>query len=140
MFRDKRTLGVEMMRVRNFLTISIPACAVFMVATATTVFAQATSGPTRDFSHYHDQGMMWGGGQWGGTGMFFGGLFMLFIVIGIIAVIILVLRLFGVVGTSETGNKLAINRNNAFDILKERFAKGEVDTKEFEERKRLLTE
>lgn len=127
------------MRIRNFLMMSIPACALTMAAMATTVFAQATSTPTRDFGHYHGPGMMWGGGQWGGSGMFFGPLFMFLLVIGIIAAIILVLRLLGIVGTSQTGSKSAANGNNAFDILRERFAKGEIDTKEFEERKRLLT-
>ncbi|MBL4598228.1 MAG: SHOCT domain-containing protein, partial [Rhizobiaceae bacterium] len=46
----------------------------------------------------------------------------------------------GIIGTSQAGSKSAANGNNAFDILKERFAKGEIDTKEFEERKCLLTE
>lgn len=72
--------------------------------------------------------------------MVFGPLFMILVVIGIIAGIIPVLRSLGIIGTSQAGSKSAANGNNAFDILKERFAKGEIDTKEFEERKCLLTE
>lgn len=128
------------MTIQNFITKSIPACALTMAATATTVFAQATSTPTRDFGHYHGPGMMWGGGQWGGSSMILGPLFMLLVIIGIIAGIILVLRSLGIIGTSQAVSKSAANGNNAFDILRERFANGEIDTKEFEERKRLLTE
>lgn len=76
------------MTIRNFLTKSIPTCALTMAATATTVFAQTTSTPTHDFGHYHGQGMMWGGSQWGGSGMILGPLFMLLLVIGIIVAFI----------------------------------------------------
>ena len=63
----------------------------------------------------------------------YGPLFMLLVIIGIIAGFILVLRSLGIIGTSQAGSKSAANGNNAFDILKERFAKGEIDTKEFED-------
>ena len=72
--------------------------------------------------------------------MILGPLFMLLVVIGIIAAIILVLRSLGIIGTSQADSKPAANGYNAFDILRDRFAKGEIDTKEFEERKRLLAE
>jgi putative membrane protein len=66
-----------------------------------------------------------------GGGIF--GLFMMLSVLAlIVAVIVLAVRWFG--GGSTSRNE----QNRAMDILGERFAKGEIDKNEFEERRRAL--
>ncbi|HCE24946.1 MAG TPA: hypothetical protein DF282_20900 [Hyphomonas sp.] len=69
--------------------------------------------------------MMWGGahGWWGGLGMIlFWGL--------IIAVAVFVFRML-------TSNRVGETRD-AIDILKERYARGEIDEDEFQRRKQQL--
>jgi putative membrane protein len=65
--------------------------------------------------------------------MVLGPIFMILILVGIVVGVIYVLRLFGVVGSAQPAH------DRALMLLKERYAKGEIDTKEFEERKKLLT-
>lgn len=85
--------------------------------------------------YYHGPGMMWGDGM-GGFGMMFGFIFMLIIIAALVAGTILILRQIGVGGSAHGMG----GRNDALDILKQRYAKGEIDSKEFEERRRLLSE
>jgi putative membrane protein len=80
--------------------------------------------------------MMWNNSQWGGLGMVLGPVFMVLIVVGIVAGIIYLLRLLGAAGNA--GSPLAHDR--ALVLLKERYAKGEIDSEEFAERKKLLTD
>ena len=108
----------------------------FAAATSDIVFAQTPS-PDRGYGHFHGHGMMWGGGPFG---MFLGALFMILMVIAIIAGAIFLMRSFGVAGMSNARDRSTQSENKALDILKERFAKGEIDAKEFDERKRLLSE
>ena len=75
-----------------------------------------------------------------GFGMVFGALFMILVVIAIIAAIVYLMRSFGVAGMSNASMRPSQPENKALDILKERFAKGEIDAKEFDERKRLLSQ
>jgi putative membrane protein len=78
------------------------------------------------------------GWDWGGGHMIFGSL-MMFLFWGIIIiVIVLAVRWLG--SGSSHGTPPAVSRNKALDILQERFARGEIDKDEFEERKRLLSE
>ncbi len=100
--------------------------------TATTAMAQVGEMPNRDALFYHGHGMMWGGGQWGGFGMVIGPILMILILVAIVVGVIYVLRLFGANGTGQPAH------DRALMLLKERYAKGEIDTKEFEERKELL--
>jgi len=81
--------------------------------------------------------MMWGGGQWGGFGMVMGPIFMILIVVGIIAAVIYLMRQFGGNGLDGSGR---VAGDRAMVLLKERYAKGEIDSKEFEERKKLLAD
>lgn len=99
-----------------------------------TAFAQNADGYNRG-EYFHGPGMMWGG--YGGAGMFLGPLFMFVLLIAIVIGVIYLLRTFGGwqpgLGAGATGNR-------SLDILKERYARGEIDSKEFEERKRMLSE
>ena len=82
-----------------------------------------------DYWHY--------GWDWGWGHMLFGSLMMILFWGGIILVIVLAVRWLG--GRSSQDAAPAAPRRSAFDILDERFAGGEIDQEEFEERKRLLT-
>lgn len=69
-------------------------------------------------------------------GMMFGPIIMIAVLVTIIVAVVLIVRSLGggptgTVTPPPTGN-------TALDILKERFARGEIDKHEFEERKRLL--
>jgi putative membrane protein len=80
--------------------------------------------------------MGWGMGQgWGFGHGLFGILWMVLFWGALIALIVFVVRKFsgstGRSGTSERGS-------TPIDILKERFARGEIDKKEFEERRKIL--
>ncbi|SDY81614.1 SHOCT domain-containing protein [Citreimonas salinaria] len=68
--------------------------------------------------------MMWGGGHW-----FMGGIMLVFWGLVIAAVVLLVRRL----GTGQTPA-----RRDAMEVLRERFAAGEIDEEEFERRKKAL--
>jgi putative membrane protein len=73
---------------------------------------------------------------WGWGHMIFGSVMMLLFWGGIIIVIVLAVR--WISGGSSQGTALPPSRNRALEILEERFARGEIDKEEFEERKRLL--
>ena len=75
--------------------------------------------------------MMWGYDGFGGGMM---GIGMLLFWGVIIAVIVLVVR--GAGGSWRSGG--SEREKSALDILRERYARGEIDRKEFEERKRDL--
>ncbi len=102
-----------------------------------TAWAQASDAPARDFRYYHGPGMMWGGDYWGGFGMVLGPIFMVLLLVGLVVGIFLVLRALGLTGSAAMSNRAA---DSALAILKERYARGEIDSKEFEERKRLLVD
>jgi putative membrane protein len=76
---------------------------------------------------------MWGGG-WAGPA--FGFIMMIAVIAGIVAVIVLLFRALG----SGSGGQAAARGGGkaALDILEERFARGEIDAQDFEERRRLL--
>lgn len=79
--------------------------------------------------------MMWWDG--GGYGMFFGPLLMIVILAATIAAVVLLVRwLSGTSPGTIFGNQPPTR--TPLDILKERFAKGEIGKDEFEERRRVL--
>jgi putative membrane protein len=73
----------------------------------------------------------WDGGWWGFGMMLFSLLFLALIVVGVVFVV----RSFS--GAGRTAPRSQGNR--ALDILDERFARGEIDQQEYEERRRILT-
>ena len=79
---------------------------------------------------------MWDSG-W--HGLFFGPIMMIaFIAVAVVVVILLVRWLGGV--THGHPQQVQHNEKSPLDILKERYAKGEIDKEEFEERRRILGE
>ena len=83
--------------------------------------------------YYHGHGMMWGGGWFMGPLMM-----LLFIALAVVMVVFLV-RWLGSHGAGLGGSE-GTTQSPPRDILKERFARGEIDQEEFERRKRVLEE
>lgn len=94
--------------------------------------AWAQTAPDGDRYGYGPQ-MMWWDGGW--TMMFFGPLFMIITLAALVAAIVFGVRYLG--GMPGSGPLLP-SAKTPLDILKERFAKGEIDKTEFEERRRVL--
>lgn len=84
-----------------------------------------------------DRGAMWHmGWGWGWGGMAFGTLMMLVFLAGVVVLAVLLVRWLG--GGAVHGHDAPPARRTALEILQERFAKGEIDKQEYEERKRVL--
>ena len=114
-----------------------PMVAGILYTTATAAMAQVGEIPERFGQYNHGHDMMWGSNQWGGFGMVLGPIFMILIVVGIVAAIIYLLRLFGAAGPATSSHAA---HDRALALLKERYAKGEIDSTEFAERKKLLAD
>lgn len=99
-----------------------------LLATLAVPSAALAQQPRGSFGH------MWNGGPW----MFAGPLVMIAFIAAVVAVIVLVFRR---LGGSGDGRATSLPRDRtALDILKERFARGEIDKDEFEQRRRTLGE
>jgi putative membrane protein len=73
-------------------------------------------------------------GYWDGAfgyGMFFGPLVMILLVVAVVLAAVWMLRVL-------TGTRAAQKDDSALDTLKERFARGEIDRTEFEDRRKTL--
>ncbi len=109
------------MRLRSALLIAVPATAsMTMPAVAQT---------------YGDHPYM---GAWGWGGMIFGPIMMIVFIAVAVVVVVLLVRWLG--GSGHGGALHGPPGKTPLDILKERFAKGEIDKEEFEERRRVLGE
>ncbi len=81
-----------------------------------------------------DSGMTQGMGMMSGYGMFFGMFFWILLSAGVIALV-----LWAVQKTGNTNNAASVPpQETAMDILKKRFARGEIDKDEYEEKKKIL--
>ena len=110
-----------MQRIRHFVTLGMIAV---LASPALAQQAQAPGGPP----HFR-YGHMWG------PGMILGPFVMLLALIGFVTVIALLVRFFTPRGRAYAAPRLG----RALDIVEERFARGEIDTAEFETKRRLLS-
>jgi len=91
--------------------------------------AALADGANESFYGYHE--MMWG--NW-----FMGPMMMLVMLAIGIVVIVVILKAFGLGGNANS-HANSVAHDNALRILSERFAKGEIDKTEYEERKSTLS-
>jgi len=117
--------------------VIVPSVVAALCMATTSAMAQVGEISDRGGLYNHGHDMMWGGGQWGGFGMALGPILMILIVVGIVTGIIYLLRLFGMAGPTASSHA---THDRALALLKERYAKGEIDSTEFTERKKLLTD
>lgn len=109
---------------------ALPAALLLQVGTS---FAQA-AGNGSDESYFWGHGMMWDSGNWGGFGFFLGPAFMVLVLVAIVAGILYLVR-----GLGQSSHQAQSDpTNTALAILNERFARGEIDLDEFEERRKQL--
>jgi putative membrane protein len=78
--------------------------------------------------------MMWGSWGNGWWGFVMGLVMLLFVALLVVGIVVLVRSSSGAPRSTEPSG------GRALDILDERFARGEIDAKEYEERRRILTE
>jgi len=99
-------------------------------AVPTWAWAQAPSDPER---YGYGPHMMWWGG---GYGMIFGPLIMILLLVLVIVAVVLLVR--WLAGPWHGASPPVLPGRTPLEILKERFARGEIDKEEFEERRRVL--
>ncbi len=104
-----------------------------IAAAAAIVFANSTLAAAEEAPRYFYGPHIWEGGWW----MFLGPVWMILFLAVVVALVVLAVRWLGDAGAGRGGGPA---RQSAFDILRERFARGEIDKDEFEERKRVLGE
>ncbi len=115
--------GNSKMQGKLLATLAFPAALMSSVATL--------SDPVEGYQGYGPH-MMWGN-SW--AGWIFGPLMMLLVIAGIVAAVVIVARSVGHSGHVSHGPAPG---PAPLDILKQRFARGEIDKDEFEERRRVL--
>ena len=121
-----------MTRVLNLITAALIVTHAF-----TPSLAWAQGQPVAE-SYGYGPRMMWRDG--GGYGMFFGPLFMILTLAVVIAAVVLLVQWFSGSWRDVQTLQHMPPRQTPLDILKERFARGEIDKKEFEERRKILAE
>ena len=111
----------------RILSAAVPVWA----SMAGAAWADVAQGGDGGYGHHPH---MWG--EWGWGGMFLGPVFGILFIAAIAVAIVLVVR---AVGGGAAAGKPRGGGGNALDILDERFARGEIDSQEYEDRKRVLT-
>ena len=117
------------------LSVSTAALAAAAIALLP-VAAWAQTSPDLDRYGWGSHMMGWGGGWFG---MIFGPIFMILVLALVIAIAVLLVRWLGGPWQAAAPHHPSPARS-PLDILKERFAHGEIDKEEFEERRRILGE
>lgn len=124
--------------------LSTILCSAVLTIAALPAFAQATSNaPAASGGPPYGYGPMWGYGNhmWGGWGWGFHPFMSVFFILLCVAVIIFAFRMFRFgcpMGHGHFRHGGYGRGTSALDILEERFAKGEIDKNEFEEKRKLL--
>jgi putative membrane protein len=118
--------------MRKGLMKSAAAMSVGLALAPDVAWAQAQPDADR---YAYGPGMMWWGGGWA---MIFGPLFMILFFVVLTVAILSLTRWLGGPGVMPPHHSLP--GRTPLDILKERFARGEIDKNEFEERRRVLGE
>ena len=105
-------------------------------AAATLLLALAATGAHAQ----QGTGSPWGHGHWDGPwhGWFLGPLMMLVFVALAAVVVVLIVRWMGTSAGSREPSHEGSRPNTPLDILKERFARGEIEQADFEERRKAL--
>lgn len=101
------------------------AAVLALLGSPSTAWAEQQGGP-----YYGPH--MWGGGPW----MFVGPSMMIVFIAAIVVVVVLLVRWLG--GPRHGAAPRLPPGRTPLDILKERFARGDIDKDEFEERRRVL--
>lgn len=120
------------------MTISSPALAAAGAAVTLAPNWVWAQGPTDTERYSYGPHMMGWDGGW--SGMVFGPLIMILALAAVVAVVLLLARSLGVAGHGAPPQYQGRPGRTPLDILKERFARGEIDKQEFEERRRVLGE
>jgi putative membrane protein len=103
-------------------TIALPALSL-------AAWAQTDTRPLYGYESH-----MWSGSGW----MFLGPLMMILFLAGIVALVVLAVRWMG--GPVQGMGAAPLSGKTPLDILRDRFARGEIERDEFEERRRALGE
>ena len=101
------------------------------------IMAPASVWAQQSETYRHGYGHMsgWGGG-WHGT--FLGPLFMIVVLVVVITLVVLLVRWLGGSWQGPQTSQQIQSGPSPLDILKERFARGEINTEEYEERRKVL--
>ncbi len=121
--------------MEKFLSKNFAAAIAALALLPCTVWAQAPADADR---YAYGPHMMWWGGGW--YAMIFGPLFMILVLAVLIAAVVLLVRWLGGPWQGTMPPYHTLPGRTPLDILKERFARGEIDKDEFEERRRVLGE
>ena len=109
--------------------ISLATAALLIIVTSVIAASLPASAGSYGFEHHG------GGGGWGH--MAFGSVTMILFLAVIVFVVMIAVRWAGNTGQSETSSSAT---ETALEILRNRYARGEIDKDEFEERKNLLSQ
>ena len=118
----------------------MPGALIRIVALAGSAMALLSSAawaqtPSDGDKYFYGPHMMWWGG---GYAMILGPLFIMLLLAVLVAAVVLVARWAGGPWLGTVPPHYMPPNRTAIDILKERFARGEIDKDEFEQRRRVL--
>jgi putative membrane protein len=121
--------------MQKALTQSVAAASAALALAPSAAWTQAPSDAGRYEWGPH---MMWWGGGW--YAMTFGSLFMILFLAVLVAVAVILVRGLGGPWAGPAPPPHSVTSRTPLDILRDRFARGEIDKEEFEERRRALGE